>query len=684
MKTSLERRILIFSFLALALTILVNTGFNVASFHNSYRDGILRRCDTLAVGLKRQIENVLNLGLPLTEIDGLSERCQTLVANDPEIAYCLVETGQGEILYHSEPPFPVDNETSFLGRISESTIILESAALGLTYDHSVPIYNFDERLTGRVRIGFQKAILTSLTVDHFLSSMAVLGAAFVVVFSLIILLARYNLVRPIQRLCQVAGEIASGRFDVQAPQLKASELQMLSNSLEEMSRSLKERDEKIQEHLQDLELTNRELQNSYESLERISSELGRNREMYRSLLEDASDAILVCDEQDNLLLVNKAAEKFFGLPKERIIGRNYLSFLEMIRCQDIENLFAHYRQATPGESLQSEFRFIRSLDQKQLLGWATSSAIIGRGGKRLLQIIVRDATQEEEIRRNLEKAATEMARLNQMKNSFLGLASHELKTPLTIIMGYVELLTTEMADQLSSATAEMVGHIARAAERLAEIVRDMVDVSMLDDRTIELVSQPIDINTLVQRSMDKVRPFIEQRKQSLSPQLGHDLPLVKCDVDRMIQAVGNVLGNAIKFTPDHGRILVGTRLVEKHRLPQKFAQNGNGGACLLSGESFHYVEISVTDSGIGIAEAEQDAIFDKFYEVGEVEEHSTGKVAFRGRGAGLGLTVVKGIVALHGGAVWVESAGYDPEGMPGSTFYILLPVVDTVQKILSD
>jgi len=87
----------------------------------------------------------------------------------------------------------------------------------------------------------------------------------------------------------------------------------------------------------------------------------------------------------------------------------------------------------------------------------------------------------------------------------------------------------------------------------------------------------------------------------------------------------------------------------------------------------NYVEIAIVDKGIGIAADEQDAIFDKFYEIGDVEEHSTGKVAFKSRGAGLGLSIVKGIVDLHGGAVWVESPGYNAETMPGSTFYILLP-----------
>ena len=580
--------------------------------------------------------------------------------------------------FHSEAPYPENTSVSFTGRLSDDTIILNDPVLGKLYDFSAPLYDFNDRLVGRVRIGFQKKILEDLTVDHLFSSLAILGAAFVVVFSLIVLFARYNLVLPVRRLCEVAKEISSGRFNIQIPQLKARELQVLSDSLGEMAASLDERDQRINESFQELEMTNRELQLSYESLERISSELGRNREMYRSLLEEASDAILVCDENDNLILVNKAAEHFFGLSKERISGCSYYSFLEMLNCQDINGLFAKYQQAQPGRSLRSEFRFVRAVDQRPLLGWATCSAIVGRGGKRLLQIMVRDATHEEEIRQNLEKAAAEMARLNQMKNSFLGLASHELKTPLTIIFCYIELLTTEMADQLSGATSEMIKHIARAGERLSEIVRDMVDVSMLDEKSFELVSQLTDVNSLVHAAIDKMQPFVNQRRQSLVPQLASDLPQVRCDMERIIQAIGNILGNAIKFTPDHGGITVSTRLVNRPRLPEKFAQNGTDGSCQLSSETFPYIEISVADSGIGIGEADQDAIFDKFYEVGEVEAHSTGKVAFKGRGAGLGLTVVKGIVALHGGAVWVESAGHDPQSFPGSTFYILLPVANSL------
>ena len=214
--------------------------------------------------------------------------------------------------------------------------------------------------------------------------------------------------------------------------------------------------------------------------------------------------------------------------------------------------------------------------------------------------------------------------------------------------------------------------------KLSEIVRDIVDVSMIDGRTIDLVSRHVDINVLVMRAVSNVEQFIHQREQVLSLNMADDLPLIRCDFERIVQAVGNVLSNAIKFTPDKGRIIIETKLVHRPRPPEKFASVGADRSCTLSNEQIPYVEIAIHDSGIGIAEAEQEAIFDKFYEVGDVEEHSTGKVAFKSRGAGLGLSIVKGIIDLHGGAVWVESPGYDPDIMPGSTFYLLLPAADPI------
>jgi PAS domain S-box-containing protein len=675
MKNSLERRILIFSLLALTLTIAVNTGFNVESFRRTYRDGILQRAQTFSAALKIQVEAVVNLGLSLDEIDGISERCQEIVVNDPEIAYCLIENSAGTILYHNDTNFPVTATVEYVGNLSSDVSILESKVMGKVYDYATPVYDYDDKVVGRVRIGFQDEVLDQLVMDHLGSTVMVLAAAFVATFALIILFSRYDLVLPIRRLCGMAEDLAAGKFDAKAPILRTRELAMLGTTLTDMANSLRERDEELGRNYQEVEQTNLELQRSYESLESLSSELGRSREMYRSLLDEASDAILVCDEEDNIVIGNKAAERFFGMSKARMENKNYYSFLDLIQCRDVETQFARHQTVQPGESCESEIRFWHVVEQRTLLGRASTTVVIGKDGRRLMQIIVRDVTKEEEIRLSLERTATEMERLNQMKNSFLGLASHELKTPLTIIMGYVELLLSEREEPLDEDTSSLIRHISKASERLSEIVRDMVDVSLIDGRTIDLISQDVDINILVQRAVDKWDSFVHQRHQTLRLELTRDLPLVKCDVDRVIQVIGNVLGNAIKFTPDNGIIIVQTKLVYRPRSPEKLTATLMERACSLSEEQMPYVEIAVCDKGIGIAASEQEAIFDKFHEVGDVEEHSTGKVAFKSRGAGLGLSIVKGIVDLHGGAVWVESPGHNPETMPGSTFYILLPAV---------
>ncbi len=675
MKNSLERRILIFSLLALTLTIAINTGFNVESFRRTYRDGILQRAQTFSLALKTQLEAVVNLGLSLDEIDGISVRCQEIVVNDPEIAYCLIENSSGTILYHNDTNYPVTATVEYVDSLSPDVSILESKVMGKVYDYAAPVYDYDDKVAGRVRIGFQDAVLDKLVMDHLGSTIQVLVAAFIVVFILIILFSRYDLVLPIRRLCGMAEDLAAGRFDVKAPTLRTRELALLGTTLTDMANSLRERDEELGRNYQEVEQTNLELQRSYESLESLSSELGRSREMYRSLLDEASDAILVCDEEDNIVIANQAAERFFGLPKARMENNNFYSFLELIKCRDVEAQFERHQTVQPGEPSEAEIRFWHVVEQRTLLGQASTTVVIGKDGRRLMQVIVRDATKEEEIRLGLERTATEMERLNQMKNSFLGLASHELKTPLTIIMGYVELLLSDRDEPFDDDTLGLIRHISKASERLSEIVRDMVDVSLIDGRTIDLISEDVDINILVQRAVDRSESFVRQRRQTLRLDLASDLPLVKCDVERIIQVIGNVLGNAIKFTPDNGAIIVQTKLVYRPRSPEKFTVNLADRACALSEEQRPYIEIVVCDKGIGIAESEQEAIFDKFHEVGDVEEHSTGKVAFKSRGAGLGLSIVKGIVDLHGGAVWVESPGCNPETMPGSTFYLLLPAI---------
>ncbi len=673
MKSTLEKRILIFVFLILGLTIGVNTALNIEGFRRDYRDGLVLRCQSVATELKVSVEKVLALGLPLDELEGINARCQEIVGSDPEINYCLIENAVGQPLYSSDPSFHFFTGVQFLKALNDSTALLMTPQWGKIYDLSLPVFDAGGNLAGRIRIGFPDSILEDRTEKALQRSLLIFGIAFLVVFGLVFLFTRRDLVGPIHRLCDVAKEIAGGNFKVIVPPMSTPDFSELGTALQEMAASLQQRDEQIRENYRELEETNQELQLSYERQEQIGTELGRSREMYRSLLEDASDAILVSDDEDRLVLLNKAAEAFFGVSRHGVQGTNLFTFWEKLQCENIDVQYEMHQSILLGKFHEAEVHFTRPSDRTRLIAWGKGSPVVGREGKRMVQMTFRDVTREREITENLERSTAELQRLNQMKDSFLGLASHELKTPLTVILGYSDLLLDEMADSVAEEALPMIKHIDDAANRLSNIVRDMVDVSMLDSNALHLRRRVVDINEVIRQALDEIEFFFTVRKQTHQLLLADNLPPLMCDADRLVQVITNLVVNSIKFTPDGGNITITTRLSQ--RLKYAGAAHGEDTEELrrIGTELTPFVEILISDTGIGIDESDQIHIFEKFYEVGIIEEHFTGKVAFKGKGTGLGLTIVKGIVDMHGGEVWVESPGCDPHLYPGSTFHVLLP-----------
>lgn len=674
MKSALEKRILIFALVVLTVTIAVNTGFNIESYRRDYRDGIILRCQSLGQGLDRSIEKVLALGLPLRGMEGINARCQEIVRSDPEITYCLVEDAKGALLYSNDPSLQIGAGAEFIGSEKGAAVLMNFPTLGQVYDVTEHVYGPDGQLAGRIRLGFPLEALDARVANMFRRSLLVLGAALLVVFGVVVLFVKRDIVAPIRRLSSAAGEITSGNFRVSIPPMSSRDFEELGGTLREMARTLQERDDRIQEGYAELEMANRELQQSYEYQERISAELGHSREMYRSLLEDAGDATLVTDEDDRIVLINKSAERFFNISRPETTGTNLFMVLERLHCTNIEEQFDLFQQIRRGATQEGEVVFQRVGDNQRVVGWLRGSPVVGPDGREMVQTTIRDVTREREIKDNLERATRELKSLNQMKDSFLGMASHELKTPLTVIIGYSELILGDMAGQADKTVLAMVKYISDAAERLSSIVRDMVDVSMLDRKKMQLNKRDTDVNDLIRTSAREMEFFFQIRKQTIRLELADNLPSVNCDPDRLVQVLSNLIGNAIKFTPDGGTVTIESNLTRNLRGVRQVATD----VVAIDSTPHSYLEVVVRDNGIGIDEEEQIQIFDKFYEVGKIEEHFTGKVAFKGKGTGLGLAIVKGIVDMHAGAIWVESPGQNAETCPGSAFHVLLPLSPTV------
>jgi len=260
-------------------------------------------------------------------------------------------------------------------------------------------------------------------------------------------------------------------------------------------------------------------------------------------------------------------------------------------------------------------------------------------------------TRVAHITGEMEKVQKQMERVDKSKSAFISVAAHELKTPITLIDGYASMMEDLVVDEKSSTLNSLLTGMQTGIARLRTIVDDMIDVSMIDNDLLKLNFQPMQVSQMVNAL------YIELEETFVSRKLNVDIrefegnkQWIYVDPARIMQAMRNILNNAIKYTPDGGRITIDGRL--------------------LPG----LIEVIIADTGIGISQENQEIIFEKFGQLGRVELHSSGKTKFKGGGPGLGLPIARGILEAHGGSIWVESEGYDEKKCPGSTFHILIPI----------
>ena len=273
---------------------------------------------------------------------------------------------------------------------------------------------------------------------------------------------------------------------------------------------------------------------------------------------------------------------------------------------------------------------------------------------RLVDNLVQLNTELRQAYRALDKANRDLERLDQTKSDFISIASHELRTPLTTMIGYTEMLIEDHT--LAPQVLSMLKGIHKGTQRLHEIMDSMFDIAQIDTRSLQVNLTPVDTAELIKDVSNGLEKSFQERKQTLTINIP-PVPLAKADPNLLKKLFQHLLTNAIKFTPNNGKITIAARA-----LPTRSTELPHGG-----------VEIVVSDTGVGVDPASQDIIFSKFYQPGDLSKHSTSKTRFKGSGAGLGLALSKGIVEAHGGRIWVESKGYDEVNFPGSKFHVVLP-----------
>jgi signal transduction histidine kinase len=255
-----------------------------------------------------------------------------------------------------------------------------------------------------------------------------------------------------------------------------------------------------------------------------------------------------------------------------------------------------------------------------------------------LEVKVQERTAElEATYRKLEASHARLREVDQLKSDFLGNVSHELRTPLAAVKGYVDNLLDGVAGPLADRPRHYLGRVRDNTDRLGRMVSDLLDLTRIEAGKIELIPRALPVADLLVDAVDGLRHLADERRIRLVSDLAA-CPAVWADPDRLHQVLTNLLANAIKFSPPGGRVAITARA-----------------------DTEGLVRFAVEDTGPGITPAERERVFDKFYQVGRVESE-------RPPGTGLGLTIARHLVELHGGRIWVEDA---PHG--GAAFVILLP-----------
>ena len=252
----------------------------------------------------------------------------------------------------------------------------------------------------------------------------------------------------------------------------------------------------------------------------------------------------------------------------------------------------------------------------------------------------------------LEKTNRILEQMDQAKMRFIQVAAHELRTPLTTVQGYAQMIEIRSKD--NELFTRYTNSILEGSSRMVEIIDSMLDVSRIDTNQLDIASSDMELQPVLEKVNTFFQPALKERDISLTMSELSSLPEVCADPDLLYKVFYHVIGNAIKYTPDGGKVTVNGRAIHDASQPE--------------------VEILIQDTGIGIDPRSQELVFEKFYQTGEVLLHSSGKTKFKGGGPGLGLAIARGIVDAHGGRIWLESPGYDEATNPGTTVFVRLPV----------
>lgn len=383
-----------------------------------------------------------------------------------------------------------------------------------------------------------------------------------------------------------------------------------------------------------LVITARELKKLHDTLEKKVLQRTRDLEQIRSrneaILASIGDGLIVVNKEGEISYVNKSFEEMLGWKSQEIIGK---SMVEVVPREDASGTAVLFKeriltQVLSGKkfvaNLNNSFYYIRKNKSRFPASGIVAPVVLD--GKIIGAVeVLRDITKEKEI----DKAKTE----------FVSLASHQLRTPLSTVSWYSEMLLAGDVGEVTSEQKKYLEEIYHGNQRMVDLVNTLLDVSRIEMGTFIVESKPTDIVKLAQDVIEEHKLQISERRIKFLCSFKQNMPLIQADPKILRMVIQNLLSNAIKYTPEGGKVEASIDLVK-----------GNG------------IIFKVSDTGYGIPTDQQNKIFTKLFRADNVVGKDT-------EGTGLGLYIAKSIVEQSGGKIWFESSENK-----GTTFYVTLPL----------
>ena len=409
-------------------------------------------------------------------------------------------------------------------------------------------------------------------------------------------------VAPIRRIAAATQRVAAGEPDVAVPEGGAGEVGDLARSFNEMSRALTQQQASLAEQNVDLE---------------------RLANVLRAVLDSTIDGILLSDADGHMQLANRPIVRLtreMGMSYEGTIVDRLLSVEHRIRDKEAYRKTMEGLRDNPDETTFDEFE--DSVTGRVFQGF-TSPVLDDRGGFLGRLWTLRDVTEQRE--------------LDRLKDDFVATVSHELRTPLTSMMGFLEMIREGEAGELNDEQQRFLAIVYRSSERLQRLVGDLLFVARLDANGLQLQFGDAQLDEIVRDAVESSGALARSREVTLVAEVD-PMPPVSGDKERLSQLVGNLISNALKFTPAGGSVIA-----------RAFVDGGRA-------------VVEIADTGIGIPPAEQSRLFQRFFRSSTATEQAI-------PGTGLGLVISRAIAEAHGGTIDVTSVPGE-----GTTFRVEIPL----------